>query len=568
MVGSNQTSAMQGTLGFRFAVLASLIISVVSFLTTWSGLRSADPSKLPLAQDAAAPGSSGFWENIESFSISFGLALGIQAIMLSLAWVASRLVMIDEKKNYWLIGSIFLGYFGATAISVTFSYVDLFDRLFSTQKSDWSTQTIRERGDIIVENLLEELEKEERDVRTEFSRLQASFQAEITLLSNASAAQKTAIISELDQRKAELSKYQSDIRLAAVSRGSRIDQLETSVASFAESVKSLTAERRPVKINVDTLTAEGRAKEDQKLLEERGAEESGASGRGPIWRELDREHDIVKARLEVAQNRLDRIDGELENAQKALLEGRKQLATLKSSSDTAAVETALNADDVRVTFLKEEIKALEKQAAALDVPVVDFSSERISETQINQIQSACTQIKSELIAAQSSAAPDEQNPLKDFNSAQIDCTSGGAFDTARNLFALQDSITAVKTDCRAIDNEAYSNASGGELIEYIRSKCVNTSALSAKSKRNYLEDLRRVQRTRDPEAAPIAYAFVALQDRETQAVFALGLALAADLLILIVSLFGNAANPAARATVAAAAPIPPERREPALFQDT
>ena len=94
---------------------------------------------------------------------------------------------------------------------------------------------------------------------------------------------------------------------------------------------------------------------------------------------------------------------------------------------------------------------------------------------------------------------------------------------------------------------------------------MNNSALSASRKADFGEMIRRVARTRDPDAAPIAYAFVALQDREPQAIFSLTLALAADLLILLVSLFGNAGHhvpePAER--------VPESRRigrrEPALF---
>ena len=127
----------------------------------------------------------------------------------------------------------------------------------------------------------------------------------------------------------------------------------------------------------------------------------------------------------------------------------------------------------------------------------------------------------------------------------------------------------VEENCRATSSEAYAGARGSELLQYIRNECVNSSALRASVKSRFMEDLRRVARTRDPEAAPIAYSFVALQDREPQAIFALTLALAADLLILLVSLFGNAGHhhlhPQGSETV------PPnrrlERREPALFED-
>ena len=569
---SEKKDSEHSSLGFRSAVIASLVLSVVSFLTTWSGLRAADPIQNRIANGESLEGI-GFWQGAESLAITLGLSFGIQALMLALAWIASRLVMVEQRKRWALISSIFLGYFAALSISVTFSYVDLFDRMFSTQKSDWSSETIRERGDVIVEQLVEDLEDEARKTRSEFASQQASFQAQINLLSDASTSQRQLILAELDARQADLEEYltrigsaKAEARKAAVSRDIRVAQLRESVAQFESKVSELSAQQSELRENVDELDAQSREKSDQKLLEERGAQESGQSGRGPVWRELDREHDIIKANLEVAENRLERVERELENAQQALLSGRQQLATVTSSTDDAEVDNALNAEnDVRVAFLEEEIRALKQQADALDLPPLDLGAGRISEEQINQVETTCTQIKSELIAARTSGTTDSESPLSNFNPDSIDCTSGGAFDTARRLFALEDSIEMVETNCRATDSEEYATLSGGELLQYIRGACINQSALSASRKANYLEDLRRVSRTRDPDAAPIAYAFVALQDRETQAIFAFCLALAADMLILIVSLFGNAGHHHLE-------PAPEEyrlpyreRREPALF---
>merc|ERR1711916_34377 len=172
------------------------------------------------------------------------------------------------------------------------------------------------------------------------------------------------------------------------------------------------------------MGTESRAKADEKLLEERGAQESGQVGRGPVWRELDREHDIIKANLEVAENRLERVTRELDNADEALLSGREQLAIVRSSDNSEEVDAALNAEnDVRVAFLQAEIDALKAQADALDLPIVDFGTDRITERQINQIESACTQIKSELIAAQSSNTAEASPALDEFDPSSIDCTS-------------------------------------------------------------------------------------------------------------------------------------------------
>lgn len=549
MTGANDRDPIHGTLGFRAAVIASLVLSLVSFLTTWSGLRSADPVQMRIASGESLAGI-GLWEGLESLAITLGLSFGIQALMLAMAWVASRLIMVEARKNWMLISAILFGYLAATSISVTFSYIDLFDRMFSSQKSDWSSETMRERGDVVVEQLVENLETEERQLRTDFASQQAVFQAQINMLSDASNAQRNAILAELDETQAVLTDYRRKIgaeraeaRKAAVSLDTRLVQLNESVSGFEVQVNDLKTEQVRLQKDVDALTAESRAKADEKLLEERGAQDSGQMGRGPVWRQLDREHDILLANLEVAQNRLDRVTRELENASEALLSGRQQLATIRSSGNSEAVNEALDTNnDVRIGFLEEEIKALKSQADALELPLIDFSADRVSEAQINQIESACTQIKSELIAAQSSGSSNGDTRLENFNPSAIDCTSGGAFETARNLFALQDSLDYVKENCRGSESETYSSLSGSELLTYITDNCINTSALSASNKQRFLEDVRRIRRTRDPEAAPIAYAFVALQDREPQAIFSLALALAADLLILIVSLSGNAGN--------------------------
>jgi hypothetical protein len=565
----------RNTLGFQSAVVASLVLSVVSFLTTWSGLRAADPIQSKIARGESLAGIP-FWEKAESLIITLGLAFGIQALMLALAWIVSRLMMVEDRKRWGLIASIFVGYFAATSISVTFSYVDLFDRMFSAQKSDWSAETIRERGDVIVEQLIEDLEDDTRSERSDFAKLQASFQAQINILSEASTAQRQTILAELDERRAELSAYRKEVgsaraeaQSAAVGRNALAARLEKSVYDFEKQVAQLTRERAEIQPTFDSLQAQSREKVDAKLLEERGAQESGQSGRGPLWRELDREHDIIKAKLEVAENRLERINRELESANKALLEGRQQLAIVRGGGDSAAIDEALDAgSDVRAAFLEGEVTALKAQADALDIPQLDFSSGRISEAEINQIESACTQIKSELIAAQTSGA----EAVADFKPSQIDCTSGGAFETARRMTALQDSIADVQKACRASDSEDYANARGTELIQYIRDNCITQSALTARKKATYLEDLRRVSRSRDPEASPLDYSYAALQDREPQAIFALTLALAADLLILLVSLFGNAGHHIQRPLPAGRSddePLPAsrqiERREPALF---
>lgn len=438
--------------------------------------------------------------------------------------------------------------------------------MHSTQKSDWSAETIRERGDVIVEELIEELEEDLRSVRSEFSSQQATFQSQINLLTDASAAQRREILAKLDERREQLSTYQAEIgaaraeaRRAAVGRDTRVGQLEESISDFADEVARLTAERDEVTEEVNVLEAQSRAKADQKLLEERGARESGESGRGPRWRELDREHDIIKANLEVVQNRLDRIEQELQNASDALLSGRQQLAVVRDAGDAEAVDEALDANnDVRVKFLRDEIADLRAQADALNFPQLDFTDGRVTEDDINKIERACTQIKSELITAQ---ANDDlgTSPASQFDPGAIDCTSGGAFETARQFSSLQDSLTLIRDECRAQSSEVYESVQGGELLQYVRNNCINESALPAKDKAIFLADLRRVARTRDPDAAPIAYAFVALQDREPQAIFSLTLALAADLLILIVSLFGNAGKHVPAPAAATLAPAP--RRE-------
>lgn len=555
------------SLGFQSAIVASIVLSVVSFLTTWSGLRAVDPTQAATPDQAITEGLSG-WDRAESLAITLGLAFGIQALMLALAWIASRLLMVEHRKRWGLIAAILFGYLAATTISVTFSYVDLFDRMFSAQKADWSAETMRERGDIIVERLIEDLEDETQDARSSFSTQQAGFQAQLNILSDASSDQRQTILGKLDERRGELQAYRNEIgaaraeaRSAAVSRDVRTQELEQSVSLFEEQVIQLTRNRNRTQSDYDVLEDESRALNDAKLLEERGAQESGLIGRGPQWRELDRQHDIVKANLEVVESRLNRLNRELENASEALLNSRQQLAIINSAVNDDEVDQALNASsDIRVTYLEEEIASLTAQADALDIPQIDFSSETISEDQINQIETACTQIKSELMTAQASGEATGETAA--FDPDNIDCTSGGAFEAARNLSALQASVETVKADCRAGDSEDYAAARGSELLQYIRNECINASALPARVKANYLEDIRRVALTRDPDAAPIAYSFVALQDREPQAMFSFLLALAADLLILLVSLFGNAGHHEPQ-------PVPAsrriERREPALF---
>lgn len=561
------------SLGFRSAVVASIVLSVVSFLTTWSGLRSVDALKPAEGADGMVSGALNSWDGIESLIISLGLAFGIQALMLALAWIASRLLMVENHKRWGLIAAILFGYLAATTISVTFSYIDLFDRMFSAQKSDWSAETIREQSDVVVERLIDDLEDETRDARSDFSRSQAGFQAQINLLTEASTDQRQAILTVLDQRRAELRDAQQKIgaeraeaRSAAVDRTSRVEELKGLVSDFQKDVTSLTALRDEWQAETAKLQAQSQMKDDQKLLEERGAEESGLVGRGPKWRELDREHDIIKANLEVATNRLETTQRELNNANEALLNSQRQLAIIQGSGSNEEIDQALNAgSNVRVNFLNEEIAALTAQANALEIPLIDFSSEDISEDQINQIQTACTQIKSELLSAQ---AKNNGEAAVQFNPSSIDCTSGGAFDAARRLSNLQASIETVRTNCRAESNDAYSEARGSELLQYVRNNCINASALPATRKRGYLEDIRRVALTRDPDAAPIAYSFAALNDREPQAVFSFILALAADLLILLVSLFGNAGQhepPVRRESVPASRRL--EGPEPNIFHD-
>ena len=575
---TKSTAGSPRSLGFQSAIVASIVLSVVSFLTTWSGLRSVDSLNSGKGADGFVSNALNSWDHIESLIISLGLAFGIQALMLALAWIASRLLMVEQEKRWGLIAAILFGYVAATTISVTFSYIDLFDRMFSAQKADWSAETIRERGDVIVERLIDDLNAEAREARSDFSQQQASFQAQINLLAEASTEQRQDILIQLDERRRELRDYQQQVgtaraeaRSAAVSRASREGELESLVEEFKREVELLTLQRDEWQSEVTKLQTQSQLKSDQKLLEERGAQESGLVGRGPRWRDLDREHDIIKANLEVATNRLENVQRELTNANDTLLNAQQQLAIVQGNGTDEEVDQALAAGgDVRARFLQEEIGALTSQADALEIPQLDFTSEEINENEINQIQSACTQIKSELLAAQ--ATTTVESGAQAFDPTSIDCTSGGAFDAARRLSGLNASISEVEANCRAENSDTYASTRGTELISYIRNNCINASALPARQKTVYLEDLRRVALTRDPDAAPIAYGFAALQDREPQAVFSFILALAADLLILLVSLFGNAGyrHPVHYPTEGRQA-VPESRRlesrEPALFDD-
>jgi len=267
------------------------------------------------------------------------------------------------------------------------------------------------------------------------------------------------------------------------------------------------------------------------LAEEKGVEGSGKAGRGPLWRAAVAEQAKIKARLQVAnerlrapQDRLVKLDKRIASITAELAQIEGELSILQGEAQTAEQRIAA-AQRTGATEETAELIDPTRILPAFERAKVDFRQEPTRE-RLAALQQQCSQLLSGMLAAQAT-----KDRVRD-----IDCDPKRAAEAASVLFTLNDGLQGFAQRC-ASGEQIERNKSTDALFEFART-CLSDSGLPSEQTDKLRTEINLAELNRDDRAHRFVVTWNAFQDGNRLAYLALAIAIAIDALVFMSGLFG------------------------------
>ncbi len=520
--------------------LTSLALSLASGWTTFEGMTNFTKSPV----------------------LCFLITFGVQGIMLVSAWmIGEALIALRVKREgreqqntakkifntvfdgpatifkIWLIWMVFLF---SMAISVFFSFDSLFSSIFSNEERERAGE-IRAQSEVgtVLAELKSRIEKRKFEAQDTLLASEAwgNYRQRLDALSKVARSApelvEQQLISKLRNEQTEIARHQESFAQAKGQRAA----LETRQQKIATDINRLKADRPGLSAEVDELRQQLRAKQrliDQSkaeaMEEARGIGATGREGEGPKFRaikekqkRLTAERDVITTQKELAESRLEKLDGQIATLSRELELVNGEIAKIDGQASVA--KTFIDAQAKRQT----ETAAREFSATA-SIDSLDDARERFR-TQPGQdtflsIQTNCTNLYSAL-----SEVPKIAPEIK-----TISCEPGADTATlAARIFTLQAAHEAQEKKC--VIGRTKRSTRIDSLLK-LGKRCIQTSGLEEKDANELRTILNRVDLNRDDKAKNFVVTLNAFKDGNWLAYLALGLAIAIDSLVFISGLIG------------------------------
>ncbi|MEL6980638.1 MAG: hypothetical protein AAGM38_18500, partial [Pseudomonadota bacterium] len=470
------------------------------------------------------------------WAVAFCIVFAIQALLFVASWRLG-FAAADRESPPLFTAFVFLI---CLATSVFFSAVSLFESINDEETQARTRETRMHR--VVEEAIVETEARAEAERRAQGEALTrsdayAAWSGSVDRVAEAALAARgalqTALAAEADALAAEARAIEAE-RAALLRSGAEgaaradaasreIDRLERQRASLLERIDQFRAD-------VDAAAVAVELKQGQMDAEERGGAAGRGSGRGPIWRGLRDEREVLQAELEARQRLLARTEASLSDAEASLGALRAEVAAAASAGEPTA-QTVLQA---RLDSVNERLAlrqagaggAAEAETAALREAVAAFKTSFKTEA----FQAA---------AARCDALLDQMRGAPGVATAGLSCGPQALAPALNKLTAAETALATLTARCAPGGAGAPGVAALGfkEAAAHGRA-CIALSALPAAQMADLREAIGRVTLEEDANASNFVKTVNAWAAGDKLSYFALAIALFIDLLVLLSGMIG------------------------------
>lgn len=487
--------------------LGSLALSIASAVTTFLGMQD----------------YSGF------LVVAVGVTFGVQSLLFVISWWIGQ----NWRRGWQYILGGALVFIICAAVSVFFSFASLY-KTIDNGRSD--TAAFLRMKNLVSELDIKLNEKLEKLISEENMVFISSTQA-VSWVSNiedviASASGASVELTQVSEaKKAELQKKLGDLKLSLAKIESEIKDLERQETRADENANAryvAYTKARNIRIDLEEkIKALAAVIEGDTLRRDREAAR-GSCGRKCkiIEAEIQPKKDSLEAlevqlKLAIQNEEVNKSDydslSESTRSSAQIQELRRQEAQLQTQIEK--VKTGLGVEDHQ---LGEGISGLTSTLRAQVEKFGNLSFENIEET-----VRTCNQLLDGLLSA--SVVP---------TNTDLSCSSADLMSGLNRVNALTDLKENLKSVCDSKD--ATKNASDFEFLMGYGEQCINSAGIVDEEIKTMQEALFSIYQSRSKDAHPIAKVQAAFfVDHDPLAIFALGLALSIDLLVLLCALIGS-----------------------------
>ena len=292
----------------------------------------------------------------------------------------------------------------------------------------------------------------------------------------------------------------------------------------------LAADLAKVKTELDERARNLDAKRIDAQAEEKGAEGTLKSGRGPQWRErmaeLARQQEAMKIqeeRVRDAQKRVATIDQRIAQIERELAGIDGDIAKSKGEAQTAEARIAAaesHKDDAATPKIDPA-----RVRTAFERARADFRQEPTVE-KMAALTVHCTQLHSAMVST-----PATKDRVRD-----IDCDAKQAVEASARVFALNAGIETYARNC--VGGDKLPQSGGTDVMLGFGRRCLQDSGLASRDVGELAAKLSAIDLNRDDKAHRFVVTWNAFQDGNRLAYLALAIAIAIDSLVFMSGLFG------------------------------
>ncbi len=497
-------------------MIGSLLLSFASFFTTFAGMLNFMP----------------VWV------ISFCITFAVQALLFVTSWRIGFALADKESVPYF---SIFV-FAICLATSVFFSWVALFESINDEQLQARTRDTRMHRA---VEDAVSELQARAIERRREQvealldSDVFADWRGSVTAVADKATSARDVLEDALRARAREiagkidvLQRQKAEILSREATAAERLETAKRELARLDEARPLLLDRVNRLRGELDAAEEAVVLKEGQMQAEETGGGEDRAAGRGPVWRQLRDERNILAA----ARDTKRRL---FEAAQSELGEADRRIEALKA----AAASGGAVGVDAQVETIDREIETLRRAASGgEDGEGVNLDAE------VAQLRANLSAFATRFDLAPFDAAAAKCAELLEAmqnNPALAPQVAGLSCDTAL-MAEYMNPIGQAETDLRAFEAACAPGGANAQTVtamsfteatKYGR-ECIGVSGLPADAVSDLRSEIDRLVLEEDPDASRFVKTVNAFSGGEKLSYFALAIAGAIDFLVLFSGLIG------------------------------
>ena len=420
--------------------------------------------------------------------------------------------------------------------SVFFSFDSLFTVIFPQQERERAAnlraQTeivsiLKETTSLSEERLLEEI----RTLKS--GEAWQTYDTALSTVASELRALPRRVSAYLDEKT-------SRSRTIADRQRSRILQLRQSIAALEDrkqvvlgdleaagrELARLRAVRQPLPKQLFEIEQKIRLQTVDLNAEKDGLGATGKSGRGPVFRELQRKIGLLEVDASKIRERLKLSEARISKSQDTIVQIRQRLQkvemeTLSAANAIKEIEGKLTSSGRPITSAQETVQAARAIGAELASSRTSFF-QNPTDTNLDALVATCVRA----IDTMSAAA------IVESSASRNDCNASSLKEASSRLYALSAGVQAAKSTCKPVTN--------GDIDVQLKTarQCLLVSGLEVRDTVSISSAIATLDRNRDDKAHRFLVTLNAFLDGNRLALLALAIAIGIDMLVFVSGLFG------------------------------